>query len=70
MWEFNTKNAKLLTHNITLQGFLEKSNVNPIMEMTKLIEVNRLVGEYQKVMTTFMDDINADAINKLASTRA
>ncbi len=70
MWEFNPKRAKTLSTNITLQGFLEKSNVNPIIEMTNLIQTNRLVEEYQKVMTTFMDDLNQDAINKLASIRA
>ena len=70
MWQFNPKRAKILKTNITLQGFLEKSNVNSITEMTGLIETNRLVEEYQKVMTTFMDDLNQDAINKLASIRA
>ena len=70
MWQFNPKNAKIITQNTTLQGFLEKSNVNPISEMTQLISTNRLVEEYQKVMTTFMDDLNRDAIEKLATTRA
>ena len=70
MWQFDPKNAKTLTNNTTLQGFLEKSNVNPISEMTQLISTNRLVEQYQKVMTTFMDDLNRDAIEKLASTRA
>jgi flagellar basal-body rod protein FlgF len=32
--------------NSVLQGFLEKSNVNPIREMTNLIETNRLVESY------------------------
>ncbi|MDR1450836.1 MAG: flagellar hook-basal body protein [Helicobacteraceae bacterium] len=51
---------------LTAQGFLEKSNVNAVNEMTALIETNRLVGMYQKVMDTHMNEINADAINKLA----
>jgi flagellar basal-body rod protein FlgG len=55
--------------NSVLQGFLEKSNVNPVREMTNLIETNRLVEAYQKVMTTFMDDLNRDAIEKLANVR-
>ncbi|GAX87958.1 flagellar basal-body rod protein FlgG [Lebetimonas natsushimae] len=55
--------------NSVLQGFLEKSNVNPIEEMTNLIETNRLVEAYQKVMTTFMDDLNRNAIEKLANIR-
>jgi len=37
--------------------------------MTSLIETNRLVESYQKVMTTFMDDLNKDAIEKLANLR-
>jgi len=52
------------------QHMIEKSNVNPVREMTALIETNRLVEMYQKAMTAQMDDMNNDAINKLASTRA
>ncbi len=48
------------------QGFIEKSNVNAIKMMTQLIETNRLVGMYQKAMSTQMDDMNRDAIEKLA----
>lgn len=70
MWSFDSNRAKVMTKNTTLQGFIEKSNVNPVNEMTQLIETNRLVEQYQKVMTTFMDDLNKDAIEKLASVRA
>jgi flagellar basal-body rod protein FlgG len=49
-----------------LEGFIEKSNVNPVKMMTQMIETNRLVGMYQKVMSTQMDDMNNDAIQKLA----
>ncbi|WP_345981033.1 flagellar hook-basal body protein [Sulfurimonas sp. HSL3-2] len=52
------------------QGFIEKSNVNAVNMMVKMIETNRLVGMYQKVMDTQMNDLNQDAINKLASTKA
>ncbi|WP_457597435.1 flagellar hook-basal body protein [Hydrogenimonas sp.] len=52
------------------QYMIEKSNVNPVREMTALIETNRLVEMYQKVMSAQMDDMNSDAINKLASVRA
>ena len=48
------------------QGFVEKSNVNAVKMMTQMIETNRLVGMYQKAMTTQMDDMNRDAIEKLA----
>ncbi len=49
-----------------LNGFVEKSNVNAVKMMTQMIETNRLVGMYQKAMQVQMDDMNSDAINKLA----
>jgi flagellar basal-body rod protein FlgG len=49
-----------------LQGFIEKSNVNAVKMMTQMIETNRLVGMYQKAMDTQMNDMNRDAIEKLA----
>ena len=49
-----------------VQGFVEKSNVNAVQMMTQMIETNRLVGMYQKVMDTQMNDMNRDAIEKLA----
>jgi len=52
------------------QGFKQLSNVNAVQEMVNLIEGNRLVEMYQKVMTSQMDDLNRDAITKLASVRA
>lgn len=52
--------------NILMQGFIEKSNVNAVLEMTSLIETNRLVDMYQKVMKTHMDELNTEAIQKLA----
>jgi len=70
MFSFNPQNATVDATNSTLQGFLEKSNINTVREMTNLIETNRLVEQYQKVMTTFMDDLNRDAIEKLANVRA
>ncbi len=48
------------------QGFIEKSNVNAVKMMTQLIETNRLVGMYQKAMDAQMNDMNRDAIEKLA----
>ena len=70
MWNFDQNRAKIITTNTTLQGFLEKSNINVVKEMTNLIETNRLVEQYQKVMSTYMDDLQKDAIEKLASIRA
>ncbi len=52
------------------QGFVQMSNVNAVEEMVSLIETNRLVEMYQRVMTTQMDELNKDAITKLATTRA
>jgi len=49
------------------QGFVEKSNVNAVKMMTDLIETNRLVGMYQKAMDTQMNEMNKDAIEKIAS---
>lgn len=51
------------------QGFIETSNINMVKEMVSLIETNRLVEMYQKVTSTHMDDLNNDAINKLATLR-
>ena len=56
--------------NFVSQGFLETSNVNPVSEMVNLIETNRFVDMYQKVMKSHMNDLNSEAISKLASTKA
>lgn len=52
-----------------MQGFVEKSNVNAVNEMIALVEANRLVGMYQKAMDSQMNDLNRDAIEKLAVAR-
>lgn len=54
---------------VVVQGALEKSNVNPVNEMVAMIEANRLVGIYQKAMDAQMNDLNGDAIQKIASTK-
>jgi len=41
-----------------------------VREMVGLIEAQRMVEMYQKVMTAHMDDLNSDAINKLANVKA
>ncbi len=53
-----------------MQGMIEKSNVNAVREMTGLIETSRLVSMYQKVMDTHMNEINKEAITKLATIKA
>ncbi|MDD3343348.1 MAG: flagellar hook-basal body protein [Sulfurospirillaceae bacterium] len=62
--------TQLENGDLVAQGFLEVSNINPVNEMVGLIETNRLVEMYQKVMNSHMNDINTDAITKLASIRA
>ncbi|MBR7118371.1 MAG: flagellar hook-basal body protein [Helicobacteraceae bacterium] len=52
--------------NVILSGFIEKCNINPVEEMTALISANRLVDMYSKVMKTYQDDLNTEAITKLA----
>ena len=61
-----SKLATVEESSAVYQGFVEKSNVNAVKMMTQMIETNRLVGMYQKAMTTQMDDMNRDAIEKLA----
>lgn len=56
--------------NLVSQGYKNLSNVNAVKEMVSLIESNRMVEIYQKVMVTQMDDLNKDAITKLASVKA
>lgn len=55
--------------SVVASGFIEKSNINPIVEMTALITTNRLVDIYSKVMKTYQDDLAPEAINKLAQVR-
>lgn len=52
-----------------MQGYVERSNVNAVNEMVALVEANRLVGMYQKAMDAQMNDMNRDAIEKIAVTR-
>lgn len=59
--------AILKQSDATVQGFVERSNVNAVMEMTSMIEAHRMLGMYQKVMDTQMNDLNRDAIEKLAT---
>ncbi|WP_295697765.1 flagellar hook-basal body protein [uncultured Helicobacter sp.] len=57
---------EIVYNDVLTQGFVEKSNVNAVREMTALIETNRLVDMYSKVMRSHMDDLNTEAITKLA----
>ncbi|MGA2141282.1 MAG: flagellar basal-body rod protein FlgF [Brevinematales bacterium] len=46
------------------QGFIEKSNVDPVVEMTRMIEINRLYEANQKVIQT-ADDTLSKAVNQV-----
>lgn len=65
-YESETEFVSVAESEAVLQGFVEKSNVNAVKMMTQLIEANRLVGMYQKAMDTQMNDMNRDAIEKIA----
>ena len=65
-YDGNTDIKSLKDTGAVVQGFVEKSNVNAVRMMTQMIETNRLVGMYQKTMQVQMDDMNNDAINKIA----
>lgn len=66
IYEHESKYTPLEESGAVKQGFIEKSNVNAVKMMTQLIETNRLVGMYQKAMDTQMNEMNRDAIEKLA----
>ncbi|BCX79115.1 flagellar hook-basal body protein [Campylobacter sp. 19-13652] len=55
--------------DLLVQGYVQMSNVNPVTEMVALIETNRLVEMYQRVMNSQMNDINQDAITKLGAVK-
>jgi flagellar basal-body rod protein FlgG len=65
-YDGNAEVENITASDALRQGFIEKSNVNAVKMMTQMIETNRLLGMYQKAMSTQMDDMNSDAINKLA----
>jgi len=49
---------------VLMQGYLEKSNVNAVSEMVKMIEANRGFETYQKVIQT-IDQLNDKASNEI-----
>jgi flagellar basal-body rod protein FlgF len=63
------RNMDIHTNSFSVkQRFLESSNVNPVQQMVSLVAAQRLFDMYQKVMSTQMNDLNENAINKLAKT--
>jgi flagellar basal-body rod protein FlgF len=57
------------TASVVRQGFVEKSNVNSVLEMSRLIEVNRT---YSHIATLLQQqhDLHRSAIDKLADVPA
>jgi flagellar basal-body rod protein FlgF len=51
------------------QGFIEKSNVNSVMEMTRMIEVTRTYTQVASMLQT-QSDLHKSAIEKLADVPA
>ncbi len=58
-------NRKLTTETIVHQGSLELSNVNPIEEMSKLIQAHRQLESIQRVIKTY-DNMAGKAYNEIA----
>ena len=50
------------------QGFLEKSNVNPVQEMMGLIEIQRQFESTQKMIRS-LDDVFRSAVNQVGQYR-
>lgn len=48
---------QIMTQPEILQGYLEKSNVNPIEEMVKMIEIQRIYEINQRVVSSFDDTL-------------
>ena len=63
------QNASIQEENLgevtVLQGFLEKSNVNVVQEMTQMIETVRTLEAYQKIIQS-IDEADDQSVNNLA----
>lgn len=66
---FSGTGATQDTASVVRQGFVEKSNVNSVLEMSRLIEVNRT---YSHIATLLQQqhDLHRSAIDKLADVPA
>jgi flagellar basal-body rod protein FlgF/flagellar basal-body rod protein FlgG len=61
--------AQVDTKSTVAQGFIERSNVNSVLEMTRLIEVNRMYT-HSASMLQQQHDLHRTAIDKLADVPA
>ena len=50
------------------QGFVEGSNVNPVSEMTRLIEATRAYESHMQAVRTYQD-IDSKSVNEIAKER-
>jgi flagellar basal-body rod protein FlgF len=67
---FETDQPEIPSENIRLvQGALEGSNVNPILEMTNMIEVSRAYASAQKIIDQ-ADQMRRQAIQQLGGSAA
>lgn len=49
----------------TIQGFIESSNVNPVREMTRLIEATRAYESHMQAIKTYQD-MDGRTVNDIA----
>jgi flagellar basal-body rod protein FlgF len=70
LYAANAQQPQPVTPTTTLvQGALEKSNVSPVLEMTRMLEVTRAYTSLTNLMTS-ADQLRRTAINKLGDTSA
>ena len=60
----NGKNMSTASDAAVEQGFIESSNVDPVVEMVRMIEISKAYNSYQKVIQS-MDDASKKLINEL-----
>lgn len=68
LWE-TTQQGETVTGNIVQQGMLEQSNVQPIVEMVRMIETMRSYQSSTELMSA-TDDLSRRAVQRLGDTRA
>jgi flagellar basal-body rod protein FlgF len=70
LFSAGTQQPQAVTPATTIvQGALEKSNVSPVLEMSRMIEVTRAYTSLTNLMTS-TDQLRRTAINKLGDTSA
>ena len=62
---YETKSPLAVAPGSISQGFLEKSNVNAVQELSEMLRVNRAFEAGQKVIKTF-DALNSRSVNEIS----